>query len=133
MDWSRLGTDINAQEFDHVFEIAADGRVVDGPTGVFGPERCEHDEADDMLIDGVPYMEHQEWAALTGLTHQYSYRGPVMHASEYVGQELARWLAEGYPRNTPFVMCPVEAEDEETGEDGEPAGWCILVRKNVAE
>lgn len=138
MDYARLAIDVNAQEHDHVFAISDDGRVVDGPDGVFAPEWCEHDERDDMLINGVPYMECQDWGALTRCSGQYSYSGPVMHPSEHVGRELARWLAEGYPRNTPMVMCVVEAgcDDDcadECDDEHEPAGWCILIRKSVTE
>src|SRR4051812_32617046 len=135
---AKLAIDINAQDLDHVFEITDDDRVVDGPAGMYAPERCEHDDTDDMLIDGVPYRECTEWEAVTGVTGQYCYHGPVMHSSEYVGRELGRWLAENWARSTPMVVCVVEVgcdDDcaEDCDDDHEPAGWTILVRKSVTE
>jgi hypothetical protein len=138
MDWARLAIDVNAQDVDHVFAISDDGRVVDGPAGMYGPERCEHDDESDMLIDGVPYRLHPEWTALTNMSGQYNYGGPVMHSSEHVSRGMAEWLARGFDRGTPMVMCVVESGcddecDDECCDEHEAAGWTIMVRKSVTE
>ena len=69
-------------DFDHPFTVTDDGTLTDAPSGIYAPD-VFHSDSDDIDIMG------DDWEALTGYTGQYSYRGAVMHASEYIGGALA--------------------------------------------
>lgn len=139
-------------EFDRVIRVAEDGTITKphdihcyadlnvAPNG--------NDEFD--LSDG--------WELLKGFTGQYSYNGPVMHASEFIGGGLERHIREtpgyyvalvvearcDYEKHTKQysqfganLLCSCGAtycEDEssacdvEQGCDCEPAGWAIAYR-----
>lgn len=73
--------------------------------------------ADDSDLHGQ--AEHAGWELLIGWTGQSGYRGPVMHASEYIGGRLAEYILE-----TPgiYAVLVVEASPDM---DEEPAGWAI--------
>lgn len=122
-------------DFDHVIKVTADG-TIEEPTGIYAPD-CEWDKEHDILLNYAPYKDCNGWSLLTGYTGQYSYNGPTMHASEYIGGGLARDImaTPGYyvslvveyrcyddpdehePRCTPDLGC-----------DCEPAGWAIAYR-----
>src|SRR5262245_35140668 len=78
-------------EFYVPFAVSPTGAVATLPhdSGIYAPE-VYHDDVHDMLIDGILHAESLWWEALTGYTGQYGYRGPVMHASEFVGGRLER-------------------------------------------
>lgn len=76
---SRYYTKINDVEFDHVFTVMSGGTVTDGPSGIHAPD--SHDG--ELSGDGWEY-----WS--TGRSGQYGYRGPIMHASEYIGGRIER-------------------------------------------
>lgn len=70
------------------------------------------------------------WELLTGFTGQYSYNGPIMHNSEFIGGSLERHILEtpGY-----WVAVGVESHcqytephcTEDSGCDCDPAGWAV--------
>lgn len=103
----------------------------------------EHDAA------MVQHIESQGWYVEMGWTRQYSYSGPLMHTSEFVGGSLMEHILE-----TPGLWCalPVDIESEEcpnsggddcklsapcamcetgTGHDREsvPVGWIVVHRE----
>lgn len=126
----RLGAKINAQEYDHVFQITKRG-VVDGPDGIYAPE-VDNDDENDILIGGTPHKATtgKGWQALDNYTGQHGYNGPVMHASEFIGGRLAddmvRISAEYEAEGTPLVWTVTLAA---CGDDPEnPAGWVVLYR-----
>jgi hypothetical protein len=126
----------DAIDFDSPFRITETGELE--PVYVYAP-RVEHDETDEYTIDGIPRKSQSTWEAFsTGYSGQDRYRGPVMHASEYIGNRLADDIL-----NTPgvYLVTAVEAPcydtdtpcfpDEpnycqENGCDAEPAGWIVL-------
>lgn len=117
-----------ALEFDCPIVVHAGGRIEPGPANVHAPD-VFHDELADMLIDGIPHGDSPTWEALTGYTGQWSYNGPVMHASEYVGGRLADDIL-----NEPgvYVVVVVNVEPDELEPiDPEPAGWAILRLRHV--
>lgn len=91
----------------------------------------------DLAVDedGTDIFEMSAgWTLLRGFTGQDSYNGPVMHASEYVGGGLERYIREtpGY-----YVVLEVSGRcdydgtticTEESGCDCEPAGWAIAYK-----
>lgn len=130
---SRTGRDYLAlsdlMEFDHVIEIHEDGRVTDGPQGVYPPERLEHyDEVDPCGLLG-------DWELVTaGYSGQYGYPGPIMHNSEYVGGRLAEDILDT-PGLYVALVCywPVDpdASDEDREIDGDYAeGWAVARLSN---
>jgi len=72
----------NVMEFDHVIEVHVDGSVTDAPTGIWGPELC-----DGELLQGG--TAGTGWTLMNGYSGQYNYRGPIMHASEFIGGKMA--------------------------------------------
>jgi hypothetical protein len=122
-------------DFDHVIRITDDGTVEEAP-GEYAPEvyvECADDdagsitrEAEQQMIDAVA---NQGWELMTGYTGQYSYRGPIMHASEYVGGQM-----EADIRATPGLYVVIEptglyaTEEQEQEQSDEPIGW-VVARK----
>lgn len=80
-------------------------------------EDGQHIHADDS--DLHEQAEHAGWELLTGWTGQSGYRGPVMHASEYLGGRMAEYILE-----TPGIYTAVVVETDDP-EDDDAAGWAI--------
>jgi hypothetical protein len=117
-----LAAKITRVEFDHPFVINGDD-VEDAPSSIYAPSVYHQDGTPDVMIDG------DGWETVSdGWTGQYGYRGPVMHASEFVGSGIAEDLTDPdrFDPGTIFVMCVVEVIDD--AESDEPAGW-IMLRK----
>ena len=118
-------------EFDHVIKVAEDGTISDATDVVENFElRIELTDSGDWQD---AFFLPAGWELLTGFTGQYSYNGPVMHSSEFIGGGLERHIREtpGY-----YVALVVESdcggtEDGCSAEDGcncEPAGWAIAYK-----
>jgi hypothetical protein len=123
-DFARLGEQINAVDFDHVFYID-DGTLTPAArtlvtTNHTAPD-VELDPSRDVTVSG-------KWSAITGMTGQHGYRGAVMHPSEFIGAGIAQVLAEDYPAGTLFAVVEVRDEDG-SFPDGDPIGWAIVYRK----
>jgi hypothetical protein len=98
--------DLNARmDFDHVIEVMADGTVIDRPN-LYAPEL--HDGA---LESSAP------WSLLDGWSGQDRYSGPIMHASEFVGGGMARWILENPGVYVTLVDYPTDGD--------EPDGWAV--------
>lgn len=94
----------------------------------------------NVATDGTDEFNLPEgWELLTGFTGQYSYNGPVMHPSEFIGGGLETYILEtpGY-----YVALVVEGHcdydgttdcDPETGCNCEPAGWAIAYKAETGE
>ena len=98
-------------DFDHVIQVHPDGTVTE-PDDVYAPE----------LDGGTVQMGYGKWSLLAGYTGQYSYNGPIMHSSEFIGGRLARDILD-----TPgmYVAVVVWADDP----NDEPAGWAVAFRE----
>ena len=112
----------DVMEFDTPVRVSPDRveRVAD----LWAPEVI-NDPDHDMVIDGLPYREHPEWEALVGYTGQYSYNGPVMHPSEFIGGGLERDILD-----EPGTYVVVEVRDDDTERD-DLIGWAVLRRREV--
>jgi hypothetical protein len=102
-------------EFDHVIEVQADGTIVDRPD-LYAPEAYADGGTD-------PDMTGTDWALLRGYTGQYSYTGPVMHPSEYIGGRM-----EDDIRSTPGVYVAVVVTDlsiDTESADDNAVGWAV--------
>jgi hypothetical protein len=91
-------------DFDHVVRVHADGTVTDAPE-VMAPSL----HADELDSPG--------WTLLDGYSGQYSYAGPIMHNSEYIGGRMADDIL-----STPGVYVALVNYDADGG-DGE--GWAV--------
>lgn len=113
---------IDRLDMGAVFRIDPHGEVEPLDTHPHGdvphaPDRVEHDDEDDVLIDGGS----SEWTALTGLTRQDSYRGAVLHPSETMSPgivEAMREMGEGHV----WTIVPVEAPVRTHGPDDHGPG-----------
>ena len=101
-------------EFDHVV-IVADGVATSYNGPAYAPEvYWSEGEPEETKVDG--------WTLETGWTGQYSYNGPHMHPSEFIGGRLADYVLE-----TDGLWVAVVVEDI-TDQDN-PVGWAIAHRE----
>lgn len=77
-------------ELDHVIRVYENGVVIDDIAGVWAPE--VYDNSAEGGIEDI--VVSPGWTLLHGFTGQYSYSGPCMHPSEYVGGHLARHILD---------------------------------------
>jgi hypothetical protein len=70
----------DAMEFDHPIRVHDDGSISD----------IENFYAPDMHDGEIE--SNTGWRLITGWSGQYSYSGPVMHNSEYIGGALAKHI-----------------------------------------
>lgn len=125
-------------EFDHVVRIESGNATDRMPDGeripLYAPE-CFH----NGWGEGKHIEPGTGWTLLEGYTGQYGYRGPVMHASEYIGEgctlERDILAQDGF---YVVIACEVLECDETCEPSGpdcpgghEPAGWCIAYRETV--
>jgi len=99
-------------EFDHVIRVHEDGTISE-PEGFWAPEFY-----DSRCFD-------KSWTMLTGYSGQYSYSGPVMHDSEYIGGGLAEDMLD---RPGVYVAVTHTYSGESEGEDVQE-GWGIAFRE----
>lgn len=117
-------------EFDHVVEVHADGTVTHADVSPYM-------EVSMYLGDDGEWHDNfqlpEGWALMTGYSGQYSYSGPVMHDSEFIGGGMERDILE-----TPglYVAMVVECDcgyteefcEPEVGCDCEPEGWVVAYK-----
>ena len=113
----------DVMEFDCPVVIDSDGEV--SQSSEYAPEvywsSLDGEESDAVMME---YLARQGWVCLSGYTGQYGYRGPVMHASEFVGGAMERDILDN-----PGVYVLLVVEDiEEDG--GEPVGWIVASKEN---
>lgn len=84
------------------------------------------------------YMDDEpdssDWEAISGYSGQYSYNGPVMHESEYLGGAIEQHILDN-----PGIYAITEAtyttdaDGNEIGEDDEliSGGWVLLRKKDT--
>lgn len=117
----------DVMEFDHVIRVHEDGTVSE-PRGVYGPDLNAINDADGShTAETDPELHRQAresgWTLETGWTGQYSYSGPCMHASEFVGGGLAEHILA-----TPgYWVTLVVYEDN----DDDPSCWALAYRETL--
>lgn len=105
----------NDVDFNVPFEVTAAGEVrLATQRGLSVPE-VSNDPGGDITIHGTG------WTALIGFTSQYSYRGAVMHPSEYLGGRLERFILDN-----PGVYAVTEVRSENLEYPETPIGWVVL-------
>lgn len=116
---SIVAAQVQAADFDHVFTLTRKGEVdwaLTEPSGVYAPS-VTATESGGVEIDDA------RWESITdGMSGQYSYSGPVMHESEFIGEaigaELLR-LAEDGPVTFTVVVVGTDDPDHD-------AGWAVV-------
>lgn len=136
-------------EFDHVVAVMPDGRVINVDEGFnyldeYAPEvTIDYDGpfADAQISEQhdaamVENLRDQGWEVLTGYSGQYSYAGPVMHNSEFIGGGIEDRIREepGYWVALTVEIHPKKDDPEYRNGSGESdgAGW-IVARKTGSE
>lgn len=97
-------------EFQRIIRIE-NGEVKDYSGPLYAPEDAYWDNGDPELDQGL-------WTLETGWTGQYSYSGPCMHPSEYIGGRLADYILE-----TDGLWVAIVIEDIDDLDN--PAGWAV--------
>jgi hypothetical protein len=99
----------DVMEIDHVIQVHEDGTITDAPQNVWAPSLYD-DELDD-----------DRWSLMKGYSGQYSYSGPIMHPSEFIGGRMEDDIREapGYY----VALVNVDLDDEEA-----EAGWAVAYR-----
>ena len=129
-------------EFDSPFRVV--GTLEDGRTVI--EDRLENFYAPEvhLYVDqngggvGDEEIGSEDWTAVNGYSGQHGYRGPTMHASEFLGGRMAEDVLEDiggiYTLVTVECMPNWEASEEELDEVRDnPAGWMLLKLKDSGE
>lgn len=119
-------------QFDHVIRVKNSVITEDNfPIPVFAPELMIGTDADGQILSEherhmIQDAKRYGWDVQTGWSGQYSYSGPIMHTSEYIGGALADHIREtdGY-----WVVVAAECWPVNGGDETEPAGWLLLHRE----
>lgn len=115
-------------QFDHVIKVR-NGEITDA-SGVHAPEVLFGSEDGQILTMHERHvreeLERSGWTLETGWSGQYSYSGPIMHQSEYIGGALADHIREtdGFWVAVSAEMWPYEDDNDSP----DPAGWLLLHR-----
>lgn len=117
-------------EFDHVIQVHADGTITE-PRNVWAPDVMVDTDADGSILgqherDMIESVRAQGWELLAGFTGQHGYRGPLMHASEFVGAGLERHI-----RETPGLYVCVIVRTYEDSELGDADCWAVAYREEL--
>lgn len=104
---------INDVEFDHVFTVMSGGTVTDGPSGIVAPE------SNDGQLSG------DGWEYVDGYSGQYSYSGPIMHPSEFLGGRMERDILSS-PGIYAVVVDYASPEDGEEDDGDNVSGWAAV-------
>jgi hypothetical protein len=129
-------------DIDHVIRITPDGTVADAP-GEYAPEVIVLLDEDGQITNDaeaelIRSVEAQGWELMTGYTGQFSYHGPIMHPSEYIGGRLALDIRERpglYVAVEVSGLVDVPEGHEDTTDlaklremENDPIGW-VVARK----
>lgn len=117
-DYEKLGASIQSIDFDVPFVLNGDAAESFG--GPIWAPPAYADESGD-------HVDSPDWEFVSqGLTGQYGYAGPVMHASEFIGAGIARHLEELSEDFQAFAVVVVEWQGESAESDEPPVGWAIV-------
>lgn len=131
-------------DFDSPFRIVRTSdngeTMIEGVPEVYSPEVVLYVDRDgngvgEEEIDGQQWNESTRWQAINGYSGQHGYSGPTMHASEYLGGNMARDVLADI--GATYVVTTVEClpvwdatEEEEMEVRDNPAGWMLLKLKD---
>lgn len=113
--------------FDRVIYVGPDGTINTNVVGYDDPEvSVPADDEGQILKSDEEIMQERVnytgWTLLSGWSGQYSYSGPIMHPSEFIGGGLERHIRET-PGYYAAVIVYVDGEED-------PAGWAVVYRED---
>lgn len=117
----------DVMEFDRVIRVYSDG-TVNHVKDAYAPELNAITDGDGShTAETDPELcrqaEDAGWTLESGWTGQYSYSGPCMHPSEFIGGGLARHILA-----TPgYWVAVVVYEDD----DSDPEHWAVAYRETL--
>lgn len=114
----------SVMDFDHVIEVGPEGEVFDvhPDAGIWAPEVSISSESEPESVR-KPFISGDGWSLMSGYSGQWSYAGPVMHASEFIGGKLADDILSAPGYYVAVVVTDADA-DSDNGDD-DTAGWAI--------
>jgi hypothetical protein len=121
------GQSLNSiMEFDHVIRVNEDGSVSD-ENDVYAPDIYIETDDDGQILDEherayIADANDQGWDLMTGYTDQSGYSGPIMHPSEFIGEDMADDILE-----SPGIYVVIEVSSIDGG-DSDPIGWAVAYR-----
>lgn len=104
--------------FEHVIRVNDDATITDDTPGEYAPDLIQWEQPDGTWVEE---LLSDSWELLTGFTGQYSYSGPMMHASETIGGGLALHIVT-HPGFYVALVPSVLAANEE------PDGWAVAYK-----
>lgn len=114
-------------EFGHVIRVSIDGAITD-EWDLHAPETVYQTlDGDGQCIDDEIHFLPKGWTLLTGFTGQYSYNGPVMHASEFIGGDLERHILSNPGL---YVAVVVDGLRTEETDDDDNIGWAVAYKES---
>lgn len=105
----------DVMEFDYVIRVGDDRTVTVGPGNAHAPEV--------YWTSGGPIVE-PGWSLMNGYSGQQSYRGPVMHSSEFIGGRMADDILSTPGLYVAVVVKSLDCDGDETPD----AGWAVAYR-----
>jgi hypothetical protein len=116
-------------QFGNVVHVHADGTVTDSDTTEYVPE-VVYQELDDegQCIDDIVHDVPQGWSLMIGYSGQYSYSGPVMHSSEYIGGGLERAILDNPGLYVAVIVDGLSADESDDAET-ESIGWAVAFKE----
>lgn len=111
-------------EFDSPFRVLSATTIETPLPDVWAPNVYGFGDADGQITEKETIDSRDDWEFVDGYSGQYSYSGPVMHPSEFLGGGMARdVLAE---TGVTFVVVAVTDANDTTGDGA--YGWALLRR-----
>lgn len=136
---------LNSQvEFDCPFMVLPHGNIDTSPERGCAPSVYLYvdKQGNGVGTEEVECDREYPWEPVTGYSGQHGYSGPVMHASEYLGGNMASDVLGDW--GGVYVVCAVEClpdwEIDENAPDDvfagqvvqdNPAGWMLLKLKGT--
>lgn len=108
-------------EFDSPFQVHEDGTVTTYLPSVYSPSVNDWEGN-----TGKPEIEGSGWDFVDGFSGQYSYSGPVMHNSEFLGGGMAKHVLDHPGIYVVTAVWHSFDEEDEYGQTGEHEGWVLL-------
>ena len=113
-------------EPEHVIEVHPDGRITDGPAGVYAPEVSVDLDADGQMLSLSPNDIHIDrgWTLLNGYSGQQGYPGPIMDDAEFIGGGLERDIRANPGIYVAVTVTGISPDGRMSDDDG-IVGWAV--------
>ena len=117
-----MGTLSDMMGFDHIIRVRRDGAITDAE-GIYAPELVQYRNDDDTWTED---LRDDDWELLDGFSGQWSYSGPMMHSSEYIGGDLERHIREHPGLYVAIYPSVIDDDDPDAVADS----WAVAYRED---